>query len=294
MMRLNVIRNIILVMMFLIVVDLFYMQVIRGGYFAHLSLSNSIRVVPFEGARGRIFDRNGKILADSIKEYHAVVIPQDVRDKKALFSFIADVVGVETSVIEKRYLRNRLTPFSPITLSDGITRPQAIRIEENAFRFPGLFVLEKFSRRYPYGASSAHLVGYVGKADPFNVKKIAEYGFSAEEVVGYSGVEEYYDEVLRGIPGGRQIEVNSRGQQTQLLSVREPSNGKNIVLTIDEDMQRAAHSALAGRHGHGRDGWHGRNGNVTIADGRSPGRALSDVLGPIAPWKQVNKFIKTQ
>ena len=248
-MRLAVIRNLIVVSLFLIAGYLFYLQVIQGGYFLHQSESNSIRVVPFEGARGQIVDRNGKVLADSVRGFYASVVPQDIRDKKALFTFMADVLKVDRRVIETRYLRNKLTPFSPVTLAGELTRPQAIMIEENAFRFPGLMVLEKFFRRYPSAESSAHLIGYVGKVDPFKVKRIAEYGYSAEEFVGYSGVEQYYDDVLRGVPGGRQIEVNSRGQQTRLLSVREPQDGRKLVLTVDAGMQEAALTALAGRRG---------------------------------------------
>ncbi|MEI6437873.1 MAG: penicillin-binding protein 2 [Candidatus Omnitrophota bacterium] len=248
-MRLQIIRHCILVSFVLILMNLFYLQVIRGGYFSHLSLTNSIRVIPFEGARGQILDRNGNVLADSVKAYHAVVIPQDIRNKKSLFAFMADVLGVDVSVIEKRYLKNKLTPFTPVTLSDDLKRSQAIMIEENAFRFPGLMVLEKFARRYPYGESAAHLVGYVGKVDPFKLGRGPEYGFSAEDIVGYSGAEEYYNDLLRGEPGGRQIEVNSRGQQTQLLSVREPTDGRSIMLTVDTDMQRAALTALNGRRG---------------------------------------------
>ncbi len=248
-MRLSIIRNFILMLLVLITGYLFYLQVIRGGYFARLSKSNSIRVVPFEGARGRIFDRHGKTLADNVKAYHAVVIPQDIRDKKALFAFMGEVLGVDPRLTEKKFFRNKTTPFSPVTLAEGLSRSQAIRIEENAFRFPGLLVLQKFSRRYPSGWCSAHVVGYVGKVDPFKEKKITEYGFSAEEFVGYSGVEEYYDEALRGAPGGKQIEVNSRGHQTQLLSVREPIQGRDLKLTIDDAVQRSADSALMGRRG---------------------------------------------
>jgi len=248
-MRLAVIRNIIVMLFVLIAGNLFYLQVIQGGYFLRQSESNSIRIVPFEGARGRIVDRYGKILADSTKGYYAAVVPQDIKDKKSLFAFMADVIQVDRKVIEARYLKNKLTPFSPVTLAGELTRPQAIMIEENAFRFPGLMVLQKFFRRYPSAEITAHLTGYVGRVDPFKVKKITGYGFSPEEFVGYSGIEEYYDDVLRGIPGGRQIEVNSRGQQTRLLSVREPQNGKKLVLTIDEGMQSAAYMALSGRRG---------------------------------------------
>jgi penicillin-binding protein 2 len=248
-MRLAMIRQVIVVLFALMAGYLFYLQVIRGGYFLRQSVGNAIRVVPFEGARGLIVDRNGKILAESGRGYYAAVIPQDIKDKKALFSFMADVLGVEKRVVEARYLKNKLTPFAPVTLAEDLTRPQAIRIEENSFRFPGLMVLEKFFRKYPYRAAAGHLTGYCGRVDPFKVKMIAGYGYSAEELVGYSGIEEFYDDFLRGIPGGRQIEVNSRGQQTRLLSVRVPQAGKKLMLTIDIDVQKAASVALAGRRG---------------------------------------------
>lgn len=248
-MRLNIIRRIIVVLFLLIAGYLFNLQVMRGQYFARLSQSNSMRVVPFEGARGRIYDRNGKILADNIKAFHAVVIPQDIGNNKALFAFIASLVGTEPSVIERRYFRNKLNPFSPVVIAESLTRAQAIKIEENAFRFPGLMVVEQFSRIYHSPENNSHLIGYVGKIDPSRAQAQPEYGYSSQELVGYSGVEEYYDGVLRGIPGGRRIEVNSRGRQTQLLSVREPVDGKSIVLTIDDDMQAAGRAVLAGRRG---------------------------------------------
>ncbi len=151
--------------------------------------------------------------------------------------------------IESRFRKNRLTPFSPVIVAQDISRQQAIAVEESSYQYPGLLVLERYRRYYPFGPAGAHIIGYVGKADESKMRLIQQYGYSADEPVGYSGVEEYYDDDLRAEPGGRQIQVNSRGQQVRLLSVREPSEGKELVLTVDQRIQRAAYQVLDGRRG---------------------------------------------
>ena len=229
--------------------DLVYLQVIRGGYFFRQSEGNSIRIIPFEGKRGRILDRNGKVLADNKKSFCIAIIPQDQKDKKDVFHFLSNVVNISAGVLETRFKNNRLTPFSPVVVAEDISRQQAIVVEENAYKYPGLLILERYARYYPYGAVGAHVIGYVGKVDEQRMRQIQAYGYSPDDLVGYSGVEERYDADLRAEPGGRQIQVNSRGQQVRLLSVREPAQGKDIVLTIDQGIQHAAYQALEGRRG---------------------------------------------
>ncbi len=248
-MRTNIIRNIIIGLFILMGVDLFYMQVIRGAYFFRQSETNSIRIIPFEGKRGRILDRNGKVLADNRKSFCVTIIPQDQKDKKDVFRFLAAVLEEDQAVLEMRFKKNKRTPFSPVMVADAITRQQAIVIEESAYRYPGLLVLEHYTRYYPFGEAGGHLIGYVGKADEEKMRLIQQYGYSADEPVGYSGVEQYYDSDLRTQPGGRQIQVNSRGQQVRLLSLREPSEGKDLVLTVDQDIQVVAQQALGDRRG---------------------------------------------
>ncbi len=248
-MHINVIRNVIIGLFILMALDLFYIQVICGGYFYRQSESNSIRVIPFEGKRGRILDRNGNVLADNEKNFCVALLPQDIRDKRDVFRFLSGALNLGTAELETRYKKNRLTAFSPVIVAWDISRQQAILVEENAYQYPGLLVMERFRRHYPEGAAGAHVVGYVGRANEEKMREIEAYGYSADDPVGYSGVEEYYDDDLRGAPGGRQIQVNSRGQQVRLLSVREPSEGRDLVLTIDKDIQEAAHQAMAGRKG---------------------------------------------
>ena len=248
-MRINIVRNIIIGLFSLIVFDLVYLQVIRGGYFFRQSESNSIRIIPFEGKRGRILDRHGKVLADNKKSFCIAIMPQDQKDKKDVFRFLSGVVNVDAQALEARFKKNRLTPFSPVVVAEDISRPQAIVVEENIYKYPGLLTLERYRRYYPNGEAGGHVIGYVGKVDEERMREIQAYGYSPDEPVGYSGIEERYNDELRAEPGGRQIQVNSRGQQVRLLSVREPAAGKDVVLTIDQTIQRAAYEALEGRRG---------------------------------------------
>ena len=248
-MRLKIIRVITGGLFSFIVAGLFYTQVIQGEYFFRLSVYNRIRVVPMEGWRGQIRDRNGKVLADNRLSYDVMVTPQEISDGGGLFRFLSETLGVNEQVIARRYGRKKNAPFAPVVIAQDVSKEEAIVIEENKYRFPSLSVQENYRRFYPFGENSAHALGYVGKMNLAQRDRFREYGYSMESVVGYSGVEEYYDSDLRGKEGGLQIEVNSRGQQVRLLGVRDPQKGQDITLTIDSDVQQDAIELLADRVG---------------------------------------------
>lgn len=248
-MRVNVLRNIIFLMFLAIVLNLFYLQVIRGRYFFRLSQNNSLRVVAIDGPRGSILDRNGQVLAESVQTYEAAVMPQDVTNKPALFRFLAGVLQAESAGLQRKFERNRANPFSPVVIADGLSREQAIALAEGAYLYPGLMVGERFRRRYPNSSVGAHVLGYVGRIDPDKLQELLNNGISVPDTVGYTGVEEALDEELRGIPGGREVEVNSRGREVRVVGLREPGRGRDVVLTIDQRIQSAAYDVLAERRG---------------------------------------------
>lgn len=248
-MRLKIIRLITGGLFGFIVAGLFYTQVIQGEYFFRLSVNNRIRVVPMEGWRGQIKDRNGKLLADNRLSYDVTVTPQEIDDRAALFRFLGQTLGLNEQAITRRYGKKKNAPFAPVVIAQDVSKEEAIIIEENKYRFPSLSVQESYRRFYPLGENSAHVLGYVGKMSVAQRDRFREYGYSMESVVGYSGVEEYYDNYLRGKEGGLQIEVNSRGQQVRLLGVRESQKGQDITLTIDSEVQQDALELLADRGG---------------------------------------------
>jgi penicillin-binding protein 2 len=228
---------------------LFYLQIIRGGHYYKISKNNRIRVVPLEGRRGRILDRNGKVLADNQPAFNVMITPQEIRAKEKIFSFLGQVLEVDRALLMERYTHQKWTPFTPVVIAEDIPWKQAVRIEENKYRFPSLFIQKRFKRIYPQGQNAAHVIGYTGKINRSQKQRLKEYGFSYQSIIGKTGVEEYYDSYLKGTQGGKQIEVNSRGEQVSLVSLKEPQKGQAIQLTLDSDMNRIAQQALQGKVG---------------------------------------------
>ncbi len=248
-MRIKIIRLIIIILFAMIAMELVYIQAIRGQYFYRLSKNNRIRVVPLEGSRGRIKDVNGVFMADNRMAYNVVITPHDLKETDKVFRFLSEVLDTDLKTIAKRYQRDRTAPFAPVIIAEDINRRTAITIEENTYRFPSLSIQESFKRYYPLEDNSAHILGYVGKRNRTESGSFKEYGYSPQSMVGYTGIEEYYDSFLRGEVGGIQVEVNSRGQQVRLLSFKEPKKGVDLILTIDTRIQQKAQELLAARRG---------------------------------------------
>ena len=249
-MRLKIIRLSIITCFLIIILNLIYIQGIRGNYYLDLSLHNHIRLVALEGWRGLIKDRNGKILADNRLSFNVAVLPQELGDgQKELFTFLSGVLAVEQKKILQKYFAKKTSLFAPVILGEDISREQAIILEENKYRFPSLLIQETYRRFYPFHEYGAHLLGYVGKINHSRMKELPDYGYVPQSLFGYGGIEEYYDSALRGEDGGAQIEVNQQGQQVTLLGLKEPRQGKDITLTVDAEIQQLSQGLLEGKAG---------------------------------------------
>ncbi len=248
-MRFRIFRLIVTAAFLSIALALGYTQVMRGQYFYELSRSNRIRVVPVEGKRGRILDRNGVILADNRVSFDVTVLPQEVKNMDLLFGYLSGVLNIKKEKLIKTFERGRLAPFEPVVIAKYVKLEQAIVLEENKFRFPGLTVQVSTQRFYPYGALDAHVLGYVGKINRSRLTRLKEYGYLMQNIIGYSGVEEYYDTYLRGDNGGVQVEVNNRGEQVRLLGYRDPLMGQDLTLTIDHRLQEISLASLENKKG---------------------------------------------
>ena len=164
-MRLNFIQSAIFFFLGLIICGLFYMQIIHGEYYHRQSTNNRIRVVPIDGPRGKIYDRNGVLLADNRIVFHVGVIPQDLEDKNALFSYLGQVLNRDPVYLTRQFQRHKLAPFAPVILAQDVPRDLAVKIAEEQFIYPGLIVEQGYERYYPFSDVGAHVLGYVGKVD---------------------------------------------------------------------------------------------------------------------------------
>jgi len=248
-MRLKIIRLIISTLFLLVALWLGYVQLICGNSYYQQSRNNSIRVIPLDNRRGKILDRNGIVLADNRMSFDVAIIPQELEDDDELFIFLSKVTSVSLDRLRKIYQRRFLTPFIPVTVARDIGREKAIILEENKFRFPGLIVQTNFQRFYVFGEANAHVIGYVGKVNSSRMARMKDYGYNLQNVVGYGGVEEFYEDYLRGEDGGVQIEVNNRGKQVRVLGYKDSTQGRDVTLTIDSRIQQIATAVFAGRPG---------------------------------------------
>jgi len=242
--------HIVIVVLFLIpTFGLIRIQIFKGNFYYELSKKNYIRLIPNEASRGKIFDRNGKILVDNFPSFDLAVLPQELKKQNEAFLYLGKILKVEDSELLKNFQKSYSAPFSPVIIAKDISKKNAIILEEKKPLFPGILIQVRPRRSYPYNKICAHILGYLGLIDRSKITRLKDYGYKIQDVIGYTGIEEYYDRYLRGEDGGIQVEVDHRGRQKRLLGIRSAKKGKDLTLTIDIRIQQAAFESLSGHKG---------------------------------------------
>ncbi len=217
---------------------LYQVQVVEGAKYATLADSNRVSARLIAPPRGRLLDRFGTPVANNNQNWRALLIAEQTEDVGGTldaFSRIVPLVDHERARIERELRRHRR--FIPVTIRDFLTWEDMARIEVNAPDLPGVLVDLGTSRLYPYGASLSHVLGYVApptEADMGEEPMLALPGIR----IGRSGLEKYHDLTLRGRAGAVQLEVNAVGRVIRELERQEGTQGQDITLTIDADLQQ--------------------------------------------------------
>jgi penicillin-binding protein 2 len=237
-----------LVGLFLLAAQLWYLQVIQGLYYRDLSERNRIRMVDLKPARGLIFDRHGELLANNIPSFNLYLTVEDIRDRDGLAAFLEELIGLPRTETMKR-LAQQAKSYVPILLKAGLTLREAALIEGHRLDLPGLRIQAESQRNYLHGSLASHLLGYVGEVSPEQLDEPAFAGLTQGSIVGKSGVERTYDQVIRGKVGRKTIEVDARGNEWKTLSVSEQLPGDDLYLNLDLRLQRLAESLLGTESG---------------------------------------------
>ena len=248
-MRDRVISTISYSLFFLIALALFYTQVVQYPFYSKLAKNNSIRIIPINGPRGSLYDRNGVILVSSRLAFDVSVIYHEIRERDRLVTLLAGVLDMPERKIENAVEIASARPFSAVVIASDVEKSKAIALEEASFDLDGILIETRSLRDYKYKRDGAHIFGHLGEISQDELESLADYGYRSRDLVGRSGLEKYYNAELTGVSGGKQIEVDSRGRVTRILGVREPKDGKDLSLTIDIRMQKTADEALGDRTG---------------------------------------------
>ncbi|MBN1353336.1 MAG: penicillin-binding protein 2 [Candidatus Omnitrophica bacterium] len=238
-MRERVFTGIILVLFIAITGGLFYTQIARYGLYSKLSEKNRIRVIPLEAPRGKMYDRNGRLLVSNRIAFDVAVVPNEISNKTKLIDGLSDILGTEKEDMARKISAARAgNPFLPATVAEDIEKDKAIKIEEVRMEFPGVIVTTRPIRNYIYKEAISHVTGYLGKISEAELARYKTYGYRMVDFVGKDGLERAYNDYLRGVDGGIQTEVDSRGRQLRFLAVKEPERGKDLHLTLDAELQK--------------------------------------------------------
>ncbi len=248
--RIGSIHIIAFVLLAILGVRLYYLQVVKGEYYSERAENQRIRMIPIPAPRGAIFDRNGKILVDSRPTYNVTLSNEPIKkiNVNDRVEEYADGLNLEPQfVVERLGLIKKQPEFETMVLKENATMQDISWVESHNLEFPELRVELQPQRFYPHGTILAHVLGYVGEISPKQLEKpeIIEKGFRPGDIVGKGGLEQYYDEFLRGKPGYRKVIVDSRGRVQDEIEVVQPQAGQDLISTIDLDLQLAAEEKLA-------------------------------------------------
>ena len=243
--RLHTLSLFVAAMFMLLLMRLWYLQIVESENFKDLSESNRLRLVPVAASRGTLFDRNGKVLVNNRPSFSVAAMPQEVKDKERLFERLARLLGIPgAELMAKWEKRKGRAKYHPVILASGITRDQLEILEENRLSLPGIDVQVHPVRDYPNGILASHLFGYLGEMSEKDLGSEPFQQYNPGDYIGKSGLERAWEKELHGADGGRQLEVDAMGRVLRTVSEVSPAVGNSLVLTIDLDIQKTAEEAF--------------------------------------------------
>src|SRR5271166_4636412 len=248
--RLTAVQYIILAIFMILAYGLWRLQVVQSDLYASLAEKNRIRNVPILAPRGKILDREGRIIVDNYPSFSALLLRDSSRDLSADADLIAQGLHLDAQEVRDRIRHFASMPqYQPIFLKDDITPDELAFVEAHRNELPELDTIVAHRRLYPRNGFMAHLIGYVGEVSEEMLNQPRWEFYNPGDVVGKSGVELQYNQILMGKNGQRRAVVNSKGREVSRLAETPAQPGQQLKLTVDLDLQIAAEEALDGRNG---------------------------------------------
>src|SRR5215203_382373 len=247
--RLRFLQAMVVLLLGALSVRLYVLQVVRGERYAEIAENQRRRRLPIPAPRGVIFDREGRVIVDSTPIYNVILSREDVKGKDltALIEPLSEGLSVDKDILRDYFeLVKTMPAFESIQVKQGATPGDISWVEAHNLEYPELRVEQQPQRRYPADGSLAHVLGYVGEISPEQLEKqvYKDKGLKPGDVIGLSGVEQIYDDYLRGRDGYREVVVDSRGRIQDEIETIAPIPGRDLVTTIDLDIQNAAEEQL--------------------------------------------------
>ena len=241
---------VVTLLFFLLLLRLWYLQIIKVDDYRAMSENNRLRFLPVAASRGALMDRNGTVMVNNRPSFSLSIIPQEVKDVEGMLDRLAMLLKLDRAELQERWEKTKgRARYYPVVIAGNITSDQVAIVEENRLRLPGVEVSVKPIREYAFQNSAAHLLGYIGEISDKELDAPAYTDYNPGDYIGKNGIEKAWEKELHGSDGGRQLEVDSRGRVLRVLSESSPTVGNSLVLTVDSRLQRTAEQAFGGQAG---------------------------------------------
>ncbi|HVH28451.1 MAG TPA: penicillin-binding protein 2 [Vicinamibacterales bacterium] len=256
--RLGTLQYLIAVVFSVLAVSFWVLQVAQHEKYAELAENNNQRTLALRAPRGVVFDRNGQVLVENRHSYSISILREHTKDLNRTVQLLATLLGFEERSVREIVDRHRREPsYRPIVIVQDATLHQVAAVTARRLELPDVVIEQVPTRQYP-DRMAAHLFGYVGEVNDAQIAGNDE--LKSGDVVGQSGIEKIYNDLLMGDDGARVVVVNSVGREIRTLEEQPPTEGKRLQLTIDYDVQKAVEDGFKAL---------GYNGAAVLLDPRS-------------------------
>lgn len=287
--RLVAAQYVIVGLVLLLLLGFWKLQILQSDYYLQLAERNRIRAIPIIAPRGRMLDREGRVLVDNYPSFSVLLLRDDPAEVERSLPRVAAGLGMPPEELREQIESARSLPrFHPIVIKAEASEADIAFIESHRADLSILELLMVYRRRYPRDGFLAHATGYVGEVSTQQIER-SNGRYRSGDIVGKAGLERQYNDVLMGTDGFRRAIVNSLGKEVGRLEQQEAVPGKPIQLTIDYDLQVVAEAGLAGQKG-AVVAIDPRSGEIlALASHPAPDPNLFAIRVPREAWRRLNQ-----
>jgi len=248
--RLLISAIITIILLAVIITRLIFLQVLDHEHYTTLSEKNRLNILPIAPIRGLIYDRNGVLLAQNLPSFTLQIVPEHTKDLEETLKETRKLIAISDDEIKQfKSLLRKKRRFEGIPLRFRLNDIERAKIAVNQDRLPGVEIAAHLARDYPQGQLASHAIGYVGRINEQELRKLNAARYSATRYIGKVGVERSYEDFLHGEVGSIRVETNSQGRVMNSETELDPEPGKDLYMTLDIKVQAIAEKALGDNNG---------------------------------------------
>ena len=220
----------------ILVLRMWYLQVLQKDAFKMLSENNRTRKVLLSDYRGKILDSNNNVIVDIRPSFNLYVTPEDTKDIEEIYKVLSERLNFD----KKEFMQTiKSSPsFKNILIERDLSRDDVAFIEEHKINLPGVFFKVEPLRNYRNGSFAAHTIGYLGEISQAQLSSYKDLNYRAGDYLGKYGLEKKHERSLRGKKGSKEIEVDASGRELKVLRQVFPKQGQNLILSLDLEIQK--------------------------------------------------------